>query len=343
MPSNTKTPAPARKIPNLRLHAQDPETRLVRTVLASERLLGVLPQDELDALCTAHAAAEAAVVAARELPVAGDNIEAELDAAHRAGKPTDVAELVARFGAAQAARDHHAAAVRLLGTFPGRYTDDIIRLIVNHTAAFYGALQDDLDALLDRAEPIVTALDGVSSADEAFDKGKADEWAQLRTLTREYHDLRQEHFNLLRSEDLTNFAPGSPRLAAAMFAGISSVIPDLASREKTADLMGRPLTLPFPVYATDDVAHLLAAVRQRSALQPYVGTPEDAGDAELQVRLGTAGVPAVRGPDGELVTARPERSISARDLASMYRRAANAGFDKIAEEREDRARGIIPD
>src|SRR4051794_33530700 len=123
----------SRTVPNLRLHTQDPETRLVRTVLASERLLDVLPQDRLDELCQAHASAEAALAAARALPVPADDLTAELDAAHRAGKPIDAAALVARLGAAQAAKDNRDAALRLLATFPSRYSGEIVRLIVNAT------------------------------------------------------------------------------------------------------------------------------------------------------------------------------------------------------------------
>src|SRR4051794_19470324 len=117
-------------VPALRLHLQDSETKLVRTVLGSARLLGVLPADERDHLFQAHAAAEAAVAAARLLPREDTAaLEAEIDAAHRAGSPIDPAELLARVGAAEAARSHRDSTLRFLESFPGKYAQNIIRLI----------------------------------------------------------------------------------------------------------------------------------------------------------------------------------------------------------------------
>jgi hypothetical protein len=327
----------APKLPYLRLPADDPRGGLVRAVLASPRLLAALPADELDTLCTAHASAEAAVKAAQALPAVEDNLEAELDKAHRAGKPTDPAKLITRLGAAQAAKANRDAAVQLLSQFPHRFAQEIISLITDHTEDFYAVLQQDLDDILDQAEAAVAELNGAESADAAIDAGAADAWSSLRAQTRAYHDVRLLQATLLRSENnLGHFAPGAPGLAAAYFGGIREVYPNYvteATRGARDLLGGTVVTAPFDLFATDSPAHLLAIVKLRGRLNPWVASADEAMDAHAAVRIAQPAVVYAPREAGRL-------TAGSQAFNDGVRRARLESATRDADERADLASGM---
>jgi hypothetical protein len=287
----TATPAPTLSVPSFRFGADatDPE-RLASAVLASPRLLATTPAGPLTELFRAYEGATKAAAAARLLP-AEDNADAvaDLDAKLRRGEEIDPAALVEKLAAAQVARESRDRTAALLRTLPSRYQNDVVRVIGEHKGLFWEDLGEALDDVLNRAEPVVDALDGIDTADAALDVSKGDEWTNLRALSREYDEIRRDHLALLRVEHKTNFGSQSPAWAFAMLRDLSAVVPNFVAvvHKESRDLMGRPEELAFPVFDTGSVAHLLTVVRRRERLQPYIGKPEEAlaawGDASARV------------------------------------------------------------
>jgi hypothetical protein len=325
--------APARTVPNLRLDAQHPDGRLVRAVLASPRLMAAIPAGPLDKLVTAHDAATKAASAARRLPVEDNDFAAEIDAAYRAGRAVDPADLLARMGAAQAATGERKAALRLLGSFPERYEAAMIREIASHLPAYYAALGSDLGDLFDRAEPLVAKLGGINTADEAWDAGLSPEWAEVRALTREYSALRATHLALFQAEEQANYANGAPlpgkeMWGFAMFANVDQCVDDYVRivRGTVTGMDGRPVAvpLPWPVLDPSSLEHFLRAVRDRAALQPHVGTMDEALDASNRVVI-----------RDDAVTATPLERMDPELARYMMAQAKTAGYAQDVAERAE--------
>jgi hypothetical protein len=331
------TDAAARTMPDLRLGLHHPHRKLVRAVLDAPRLLAVIPAGPLDDLIAAHDAATTAAAAARQLPVEADDFEAEIDATLRAGSPVDPAELLARMGATQAAREHRDATLRLLDVFPGRFEGEIVNRLVSHLDDYYAVLRRELEDLLNRAEVADAALSGITTAEEAIDSGLAAEFAEVRALSREYHSLRQSHLSLFNYEKERNYGngaamPGKDLTGFALFAGVADDIADYRriARGEITDMEGKPLPvpLPWPVLDTSSLEHFLRSVRNRATLRPHVATADEAFDAASSVVIHepNIAVPATR-EAGQLVP-------GTQQFEHMMRRARNAAADRIADERE---------
>lgn len=288
----TTTDRPA--VPSLRLSAS--HEKLAAAVLASPRLLSAIPADELDPLFIAHAGATKAATAARRLPAPESaNVAAKVEADLLAGRDVDPAELVEKMAAATVATADRDRAVALLNTMPSSFASRIVQTVNAWEDELYVALGDALDELLDRAEPIVFELAGITTADDAIGAGKVAEWTTLRDLAAEHGSLRLDHGKMLRAADVSNFHVGSPALAWAYFAGLDDVAPTFLAeaRNESHDLMGRPTTrAPFPVLAVDDPAHFRAVVERRAQLRPVVRTADEAlaayNEAGLRLAAGTS-------------------------------------------------------
>jgi hypothetical protein len=296
----------------------DPE-RLAAAVLASPRLLSTVPAAPLRELFRAYEGATKAAAAARLLPAERNaDALAELDAMLRAGEDIDVPALVDKLAGAQVARASRDRTSELLMSLPGRYQGDVVRVIGEHRGLFEEDLGEALDDLLDRAAPVVSALEGIDSADAAIDAGKAEEWTQVKALAREMGDLRRDHRALILVEDRANFGSQSPAWAFAMFRSPAIADFDRIVRGEARDLTGRPTGLPWPIFDTGSVDHLLTVVRRRDQLQPYIGTVDEARAAQSPHPVaGTSRQPA----------------LGAERTAYLYAQARNAAATRIADER----------
>jgi hypothetical protein len=264
--------------------------------------------------------------------VTSADVAAEVDAALRNGEDVDPVALVARLGDALAAEERRDRTVRLLARLPEDYASEIARLMDACVPDFYEALSEELTALLDEAEAVVSRLDGVTDADSAISAGRVAEWTELRSLSERYASLRADHVRLLRLEDGgPNFANGAPALGYAFFGGLADVVPGFGKAGQTSDLMGRRVTSePFPVLDVASVAHFLAVVRLREELAPHVVDTDEASD----LRASAAG----RIVDRNLVGV--SRAPSERDAYTLAR-IRRAAASQIAEDRENLARGIV--
>jgi hypothetical protein len=257
------------------------DEKAARVVQKHPRLTAMLPAT-VDELVTGFLGAKALAAAVKDLPVESVDLTADLDASLRAGEIPDAADLVENYAAAQRKAAEVRAVVEQLSALPVRYVSDIVRMIADEVLVMPDVLSEELNELLDRAEPVVAKLDGIDSADAALDAGLGDDWLALKDLTTEYDDLRQAHVALARLDDTANMAPGSVGLALVLFGGIEDVVPDLPRRltgQVRNAITGEAITaLPFPIFDFRDPAHLLAVVRHRAVLDPHVARPSKVGD-----------------------------------------------------------------
>jgi hypothetical protein len=274
------------KLPRFHVNADTPGSALIAAVRGSARLTAALPADELTPLIAAHGAATAAVKEARDLPSGDVDVSGEADAAFQQGATLDVAGLLTRVTTAQAARDGRALLVRLLSDLPSQYEREMQSVILSDLTAFYAALTRDLDTLLDKGTEAANALAGISTAEQAIDAGRVDEWSLLRTLWHDYAQLRVEHRALL-SHESQSFTNSSTNLGFAFFDGIAEVIPDYHKivNGKMQHLDGRPLRveLPWPALDPSKFEHFRITVMRRDDLRPHVATAAEAFASSTRV------------------------------------------------------------
>ena len=324
-PAAAEAPSP-RVTPEIRLPVDDSRGRLIRAVFKSPRLTSALPAS-FDELTSALTAAKAAAEEARRMPVPSDDLADELDATLRAGGSVDVADLLTRVGAAETARAHREAALKLIEGLPLRYKNELIKLVMDAEDALYEKLSADLDALLDAAEAVVARLGSVSTSDEAVDAGLADDWRELRRLADAYKAIRADHASLLHA---TSDGAGSPEaLARLYFAGI-----DVTVMRTARDLLGQTTTASFdPLSMTSET--LLEIVKRRAELSPRIGRPGDDADGSVVIS-DTFAVPAVRDPaTGDLLTTR-HRLTRGQEWTVAAARYAGPGRSYTEQERADR-------
>jgi hypothetical protein len=190
-----------------------------------------------------------------------------------------------------------------------------VSVIKDAAPTFYLDLADDLDSVLDRGTALLADLGSVSSAEEALDAGKGDAWLALKALAGEYVEIRDAQMALIRSEDTSNFPPGSFAVALAMFAGITTAIPnveDLIVNGTDGGLVGfKRAPLPWPVADYTDPLHFLAVLRQRNVLQPHVVSAAEA--SALRAALHEAPQDGVQREPGRLAQEYGGEEAAVRD------------------------------
>lgn len=295
----------------IRFHAN--EGRLVRAVAKSERLSGLLPQEELAPLVTAYHAATKTAAEAAKIEVEEIDVFAMLDEKFRAGETVDPKALVAKLADAQAKRDQRDRTVRALSAIPANYASDIVRLVNENVTAMYDDLSAQLEEVLDEAEAVLRDLGEVTTADEAIEAGKAEQWSRFRALGRTYADIRAAHLELLNAEATGSFAPGSVSVGYAFYLGLDDVLPNYArvmthgtSHPDPRYVGLRTEGLAFAVNDPTDLGHWLATVRDRARLQPIV---EFADDARNRAREANARLHAEMNP----TPGQPTRSRMVRE------------------------------
>jgi hypothetical protein len=288
--------------------------RVVRAISQHPRLTALLPA-ELEELTVAFRAAQALADEVSALKVEAVDFAAVLDKDLRAGRKPNAAKLVEEYGAAQ----RRAAEIRTVGeqlaAVPVKFHAEIVRTITDAAPTFYLDLADQLDDVLDRGTEQLADLGNVSSPDEALDADKGKEWRALKALAAEYAEIRDAQMALIRSEDTTNFPPGSFPVALAMFAGITAAIPnveDLIVNGTEGNLIGfKRAPLAWPVTAYTDPLHFLAVLRQRSILQPHVVSAADA--SALRAELHEAPQDGVQREPGRLAQEYGGEEAAVRD------------------------------
>ncbi len=269
---------PSTYIPRIAASAQYPDERLTAAVLRSPRLLSAFG-DDLTELFEAHRLATEAANTARAIPVPAADLASEAVADLLDGKALDVTDLAERIGAAEVERARRDAAVTLIVKLPNTIKDRIVRHVAENIDDTYAVLSEQLDSILDRAADAAADLGSVNTADEAIASGKADAWHTLIGLAAEHRALRADHLILLRAEDNSGYAHGSPKIARAFYATLDKVLPDYPrSRDGVRDLSGRVHMPEFDPLDTESVRSLLFVARNREALQPHVVSADDAAD-----------------------------------------------------------------
>lgn len=300
--------------------------KAARAVQKHPRLVRLLPA-AIDELVTGLHGAEALAASVKAVQVETVDFQALLDADLRSGKTPDALKLIDDFAAADRKASEVRAVAEHLAALPVYYVNEIVHVINDEIPTMPDVLAEELDELLDRAEPVVAQLDGIDSADAANDAEKDAEWRQLKTLAAEYADLRAAQIDLARLEDPLNLTPNSVGVALVTLGGIENVVPDLARRlagQVINAITGSAITdLPFPLFSFRDPEHLLALVRHRAVLKPHVARPAEI--AERRTALHEASESAGAQPESRRLAQEYGGELNAARHSGVARRARNQG------------------
>jgi len=321
------------------IHFSGDDDKLVRAIKQHPRLSALLPAG-IQPFVTAYVTARATAAAVKQLKADTPDYATLLDADLKAGKQPDAAELVKKYSAAQrAAADTQAVADRL-SALADSHRYQVIREAQAAAATFYKDLADQLDDILDRGAPLVAALDGINSADQALDAEREKDWRALKALAAELAEVRAAQMALIRAKDSSNFPPGSLNVVLAMFDGAEAAMPGPADLIAGGVEAFRRVDLGWPAADYRDPLHLLAVLRNRNVLQPAVARGEEVFDRR-------AALLAEATPEGQ--QREPGRlaleyggNERAMDRSSVARQLRAAGPAKRAREAELRAQFGLP-
>lgn len=278
--------------------------KLAYAVSRSERLTALLPADELEPLLALHARATRLAAEAADAPAEAANAEAEVLEALRSGEDVDVADVLARMAHAGAITAAHQQALRFFAALPGKAHQEIRRLITDSEDDLYSGLSDQLTAVLDEAEAVLLDLGTATTAEAAMDAGVIDSFIKFRALADAYASIRDAHRSLLTASGNEQVTGSRQALGVAYFRRILQALPTFADKPEPGLLRGTTAASAptgFDALDTGSREHFVYIVRNRSALEPHVGNPDDVTEAHV-IADDSAAVPMVRDPrTGELV------------------------------------------
>lgn len=282
-----------------------------RRIAKNDLLVSLMPQDELNELLRALTAARQAKAEATKLAVTDGDLAKEVQKSLRDG--TDPAAIVGRVLEARAQRAHRDAALEVFGAAEGQITVEIVGFVATQGTELIPVLGDKLEDLLDRAEPVLVALDGAYDAEAALRAGKGEDFLKLDGLHAEYRRIREAHLALLRASDPSAFPAGAPAIAWAFFGDPEAAFPHLAASETTRvkrdglDMLGIPAS-PFDLTDASDFTHLINAVIFRRELGTHVVGASAALSAKAQAAREHAAGNSIDHPARDAVTHGGRRS-----------------------------------
>src|SRR3954469_8197137 len=222
------------------------DSRLAYAVYRSERLRALLPADKIEPLVAAYDRAVQMAAEAEKVTSATHDDAADVREAVRTGEPVDVAAAIERMARARSDEAARREAMQVFKALPADAHAEIRRCIDASEDDLWEGLAAQLSELLARAEPVVASLGDIKDADEAMEAEKVTAWLELKSISREYHDIRQSHRSLLAAEDTQ--VSGLLPTANAFFGRLADVAPAFfeEATSKPTDLMRRPVTdVPF--------------------------------------------------------------------------------------------------
>jgi hypothetical protein len=259
---------------------------LGRQVAASEQLTALLPQAEVAELLTKMTASRETLTAAKKIRPAEVDLFGKLDPLFEKGEAVDPVALIAETAEAQTQRDHVTRTVSALEWITMQYQSQLERLVNQSVDGLFDQLDTQLQDLLDEAEATFRALDGVTTADEAFARGKVSEWPAWIAQHARYQEIRRSHLVALQATDpgTGNFRPDGRAVGFAYFAALDDVLPRYIAgaavgthANPSPTYAGFTVTgLPWDPNKPGDLAHWTATVSQRGRLIPVVD-PADEG------------------------------------------------------------------
>ncbi len=262
---------------------------LGRKVAASEQLTALLPQAEVAELLTKMSAAGETLTAAKKVSPAEVDLFGKLDPLFEKGEVVDPVALIAGTAEAQTQRDHVTRTVGALEWISAQYQSQLERLVNRSVDGLFDRLDAQLQDLLDEAESTFRALDGVTTADEAFARGKLAEWPTWIEQHARYQEIRRSHLVALQATDpASNYRPDGRAVGFAYFAALDDVLPRYIAgaavgthANPSPTYAGFTVTgLPWDPNKPGDLAHWTATVSQRGRLIPVVD-PADEGLARM--------------------------------------------------------------